>query len=142
MIMDLCMRYETVQVTAEDAVFFLLKRSLAELPHGVVISRSSNPGERGAATFVASGARWSVPMSNAVRAVCNSAPTGHQTIQLLAAVAGKRVADAEAEYRTTLKLIDDALAEKPANMEILRGLSVLRGAIATCLAVSCFCLAA
>lgn len=140
--MDFCKRYEPVQVTAEDAVFYLLKRSLAEMAHGVSISRPSHPGERGTATFVSSGSRWTVPMREAVQATCNSGPYAHRTLQALAAHAGKRVPDFEAEYRSTLKLIDEVLAVPPKSMEIVRGLQVLRGAIATCLTVSSLCMAA
>lgn len=142
MIMDFCKRYEPVQVTAEDAVFYLLKRSLAEMPRAMNISRPSQPGERGVATFVSSGTRWTVPMREAVRAICDAGPYAHHTLKALAAHAGKRVPDFEAEYRSTLQLIDEELAAPPESMEIVRGLSVLRGAIATCLTVSSLCMAA
>lgn len=140
--MDFCKRYETVQVTAEDAVFYLLKRSLADMPRGVHLGRPTPPGQPGAATFVASGTRWAIPMSEAVRIICGAHTSGIQVLQELAAVSGKRVANLDAEYRTTLKLVDDEMDRKPENIELVRGLSVLRGAIATCLTVSSLCLAA
>lgn len=143
MIMDFCKRYEGVQVTAEDAAFYLLKRTLAELSRGVIISRPTQVGSLGMVTFVTGGARWAAPMSEAVRIVSTSSNTvGARVLQSLAAVSTRRVSDVEAEYRATLTLIDDVLDRKPQSLELVRGLSVLRGAIATCLTVSSLCLAA
>lgn len=141
--MDSCKRYEGVQVTAEDAAFYLLKRTLAELSRGVIISRPTQVGSLGTVTFVTGGARWAAPMSEAVRIVSTSSNTvGARVLQSLAAVSTRHVSDVEAEYRATLTLIDDFLDRKPQSLELVRGLSVLRGAIATCLTVSSLCLAA
>lgn len=140
--MACCARYESVQVTPEDAAFYLVKRTLAELPQPAIISRSGQPGAAGVATFVAIGVRFEVPMSQAVTAVSAAATTGKLAVKALAAVSGRRVVDPDVEYRETLRVIDVMLSGAEVSLEVLRGLSVLRGAIATRLTVSSLCMAA
>jgi hypothetical protein len=140
--MACCARYESVQVTPEDAAFYLIKRTLAELPQPAIVTRPGQPGAAGVATFVAIGVRFEVPMSHAVTTVCATATTGKLAVKSLAAVSGRRVADPALEYRETLRVIDETLSGTEVSLEVLRGLSVLRGAIATRLTVSSLCMAA
>lgn len=139
--MDVRNRYGMI-VTAEDAVFFLLKRTLINVPQHINVERASISTPAGTAAFILSGSRMVVPMSAAVRIALDAQNNETGVARAIHAAAMRRISDVEAEYRATLHEINVALALDGNSEEMIRGLQVLRGSITTRLTITTFSIAA
>lgn len=139
--MDISKRYGMI-VTAEDAAFYLLKRTLFNASQQIGIARATANTPPATAAFILSGLRVAVPMSAAVRIAYEAQSGGTEIAKAIHAAAAAKVTNPEMEYRATLEEIDRILEKTGNSDQMVRGLYVLRGSIATRLTVTTFSIAA